>query len=246
MRVRDSQRSKVYAAERVVFSNAENHEEYLKGEQEILKYHNKVLRSAWWKHRFPHLNEDSIRVVFWNGYRCFAWDNRRIKYSRVSTGKRSVLHELAHLIARGDRHNDQFVMYYLELVKHYLGKGTWQTLKKSFQDKKVKIGRKSKKENKVHWEKMTSTVYCPQCDKSWLIAITKTVSRCTCGYVMRLKNGKLVKTRRKKVDVSKYPDFVKNKICPHCNKKYKMSGYIGTTNCDCGKYSFIGYEYVVV
>ncbi|MGA1036654.1 MAG: hypothetical protein ACO3VQ_02465 [Ilumatobacteraceae bacterium] len=49
-----------------------------------------------------------------------------------------VIHEVAHLLAGGTRHNWQFCETYLKLVRHFMGKEAHDRLKASFKQHRVK------------------------------------------------------------------------------------------------------------
>ena len=137
---RDSQRSKVYKAERVLGDG----DIRLETVDEITAYLNKLMNSAWYQRRWP--NATAIRVKDGRS-------RRRAGASRMPWGgeitmpvwsrnRYLVLHELAHIVrpVKPDMsaHDRDFCKVYLELVKHGMGREAWEKLRTSFKAHRVK------------------------------------------------------------------------------------------------------------
>ena len=136
--IRDTQRSKLYRAERVV-----NGEKFADME-EMRKYVNKITRSDWWK---KHHENPAWGVAVTDGRRrrnaCAvgSWEIRMPRWSRC---ERIVLHELAHTVVTsrfGDDmaawHGCEFAKILLSIVKRFMGKEAHDTMKASFKEHRV-------------------------------------------------------------------------------------------------------------
>lgn len=150
-RERDSQRSKVYAAERSVegFETRDRMETI----SEIEHYVEKVITSAWFQRRWKvkgYRIEDGRGArratggLHWGGVAV-------LTFPKWSRSKMIVLHELAHACTVKNHgglvsaHGWQFASTYLELVTHEMGKETGDALKAAFRAKKVRFARPRQK-----------------------------------------------------------------------------------------------------
>jgi putative metallohydrolase (TIGR04338 family) len=161
--MRDSNRSKVYAAERtLVFKlspTTPNPARYVYG----------ILDSNWFKKYKPpvvkpknpvdydkysnpcNVKSYQVRIKRKGSYRSAA-NPSYMELAHRSTGNYSImliLHELAHSVQReGPWHGRQFCHIYLDLVKRYLGKEWYDSLKGSFRAHGVKLSRFAKRGKK--------------------------------------------------------------------------------------------------
>ena len=146
MRPRDSQRSKVYAAEtRAIGSKVE-----FETVAECQEFVDKVTRSRWWK-SCCHPNRVGATVLVEDGR---ARRSAAASYSRWAIylphyyrERATILHQLAHLLnrRRGAVHGPEFCALLLELVKRFMGPEDAAKLKAEFKRTKVKHRRPYKK-----------------------------------------------------------------------------------------------------
>lgn len=149
---RDSQRSKLYVAERVLddFISVRWGEGSV---AEVQVWVDKLLGSAWWKRRYPGLPAGSIEITSGAGYRNavahYSWHGRSISLPLWARKDWVVCHELAHHatgLVYGDdaipAHGREFARVYVDLVSHVMGKAAGDALKASFRASKVKYTKK--------------------------------------------------------------------------------------------------------
>ncbi len=115
---RDSQRSRLYDAERALrggrrFVTVEECQAYVDG----------VLASEWWRSRFPRVR--AIRVTDGRGRRhagAFV-ESARIALPKWARTERVLLHEIAHHAAprAAAAHGPEFARIYVELVREFRG-----------------------------------------------------------------------------------------------------------------------------
>lgn len=155
-RERDSQRSKVYAAEATVFGRPGPAHLGGKGPdfktlEECHSYLRGVRKSAWFQRRWPGLPCIELRPGK-GARRAFARGNDYSITLPLWTRQRWVLlHELAHLLGHKEvlthkeacaipaGHGWQFCASYLELVYHELGEEAGDKLKAEFKRRGVKF-----------------------------------------------------------------------------------------------------------
>lgn len=152
---RDSQRSKLYTAERFAFEVAREINDKIifgvdsvacqsiKKIEDIQKLVDKITFSKWWAKEFKH--NVGVTVTHNSGRTgadaCHI--DMRIRIATNMRMKYVVLHELAH-IAANIKHNDQcshdrrFAAAYLKLVRKYLGKEQADALRNEFKNQKVR------------------------------------------------------------------------------------------------------------
>lgn len=144
-RARDTQRSRLYASENFLQSRGPRYETV----DEMQAYVDRLLRSAWFKRRWPRTAGGGIEVRDGRGRsRACAttdWAQRIIKMPRWSRSQAVVLHEIAHHCtdeAHGVRdvaaHGWQFAATLLELVTHEMGAEAGQDLRASYKAKNVR------------------------------------------------------------------------------------------------------------
>ena len=141
--VRDSQRSKVYTAERVV------HGEMFETVEQVQTYVDRVLGRAWFKRRWPSIARHGIPVEDGRGRRAAGakttYRGRTITMPKWSRFEEVILHEIAHHCADvqyGTRevaaHGWQFAGTLIELVRYEMGKDEADKMKASFRKHKVR------------------------------------------------------------------------------------------------------------
>lgn len=134
---RDSQRSKVYAAEDAAFTR--NAAPTMKSLDEVEAYVKKVLGSAWFQKRYLICN---VNVEDGRGRRN-AYANaltNTIKMPKWSRSEWVILHEISHLVSSlNPAHGWQFCENYLALVQHFLGKESADRLRREFKARRVKF-----------------------------------------------------------------------------------------------------------
>jgi putative metallohydrolase (TIGR04338 family) len=135
--VRDSQRSKVYEAERVIWHRGVQFSNL----QEVDAYVQRICKSAYWRKL-----RGAYYVKVKDGRRrrsACAFDWGTIALPRWSRQEAVILHELTHTLVNfnNDRnvawHGKEFASTYLKLVKRYMGKEAHAMLKQSFKDNHV-------------------------------------------------------------------------------------------------------------
>lgn len=147
--MRDSQRKKLYTAERSVFGGNASTARVgvpLPTVEDVEKYVDKVMSRKVVKRYF---RTDPVKVADGRGTRwAFARGSSKINIPRWARTEWVVLHELAHILDTrdqrkvGDRraaHGWQFAGTYLFLVRTMLGKDAAADLKASFRKHRVKF-----------------------------------------------------------------------------------------------------------
>ncbi len=141
MRPRDSQRQKLYDAERAAFGPTKT----LSTVAEVQAYADKVTGSKWWASQ-PRLSTRTITVSDGRGSgNARAVSSYRIQMPTHMRSEWVTLHEIAHC-AMGQRHGWdgvaahgwQFAEFYLALVRRFLGVAAHDQLRDAFKAKRVK------------------------------------------------------------------------------------------------------------
>lgn len=137
--LRDSQRSKVYAAERAALAKFASPP--FATHADAQGYVDRLLASAWWKRRWPEVRKVKIKT----GRGCYSSGGSITLNSWGLTQEYVILHELAHEIiwatighTKTPAHGRDFCRFYLELVGHKMGEADRKALKAAFQEGKVK------------------------------------------------------------------------------------------------------------
>lgn len=134
-RQRDSQKSKLYAAEQVLRTS-----EHCLGltPEEVVKLVRKIEQSPYTIKKYGPRNR---RIILDGNSR--SWARGGYAYVDLSAqfARRTdvVIHEIAHGYAPGHGHDWHFCEVYLDLVRHFMGKYSADTLKASFKRHKVKF-----------------------------------------------------------------------------------------------------------
>lgn len=152
---RDSQRGKVYKAERTVWEN-KLAAERIETVPEIQKWVDKICSYAWFKRRFGQIR---IRVEDGRGRRAaggervmfctldFSTGSREVKevydgYIKMPLWSRTkliILHEMSHVLNKyKPAHGRFFARCFLTVVNHVLGKDVYKELAKAFKENRVK------------------------------------------------------------------------------------------------------------
>lgn len=140
MRARDSQKSKVYAAEWALLDRDRAGRERLDTVPEIQAWVDKITASAWWRKRYPRVKKITVK----NGAgqrRALAFPYRQeISLPKWSRSKGIIIHEITHLVVPVSvaSHGWEFCSEYLAIVKHFLGQGDHDALKAAFDKRKVR------------------------------------------------------------------------------------------------------------
>jgi putative metallohydrolase (TIGR04338 family) len=141
-KLRDSQRSKVYKAERVLLRFAKP----LREVSDVERYLKKELKRKAITSRYPDA-ADAFRVKDGRGTRrALAYGDHTISIPLWARNEAIVLHEAAHVITtrhintrQAAAHGWQFCEALLVLVRFIMGAEAHDALKKSFKDNKVRF-----------------------------------------------------------------------------------------------------------
>lgn len=156
VRKRDSQKNKLYIAERVAFP-AFHHVTYATDEAIQKNYIAKIVKSSWWK---KHCSVTCVLVEKGKRVGADAFQEMRryqrpdgsfvrlptgiIRYGNSMRNEYVTLHELAHIIIwdhqkehRWTDHGPEFAKVFLMLVRRFLGKSSEKTLKDAFKEHRV-------------------------------------------------------------------------------------------------------------
>lgn len=147
-RPRDSQKSKLYAAEREALEGLVA-EQWGAGEVAVIQaWVDKILSSAWWRRRYPSVRK--VVVEDGAGHRS-AMAKRRdlrliIELPLWARKDWVVLHELAHHATDAKHwgvaaHGREFARVYVELVEHIMSKEAGDALRAAFREGKVKYSK---------------------------------------------------------------------------------------------------------
>lgn len=152
-RPRDSQRSRVYAAERAWAAEMgyPNRGDFA-DRAEVQAYVDRVTRSRWWLDRG---GRRQITVSPGKKRGAFSYNGRaEISVPRAMMRRWVVLHELAHQLSPRHEasHGRTFARRYLAVVQHYLGTDAAKALRRHFREHKVRwFLSKGERERGVQW-----------------------------------------------------------------------------------------------
>lgn len=141
-RTRDSQRSKVYAAQRVLRPFSRNTMTFAECEQYLAR----VMASRWFRNRYGDHYAVSLIDRGDRGGSATSWGSAKGHINLPSWARCEwvLLHELAHNVTtfrwgyQSAGHGWQFCSVYLDLVRHFLGAEAHDALKTSFDGNKVR------------------------------------------------------------------------------------------------------------
>jgi putative metallohydrolase (TIGR04338 family) len=152
--MRDSQRSKVYAAENTLKKMSESFATF----DDAKRFVDAAVASGWWKGNFPQIH----RIEVHRGGVSWAWGGQHNWYPKTGwiklpdnefgRKKLVIIHEMAHCLApRKSKHDRLYCNVYLKLVRHFLGSEAEQELKNAFKEKRVqyKLPRQLSPERKL-------------------------------------------------------------------------------------------------
>jgi putative metallohydrolase (TIGR04338 family) len=142
-RPRDSQRSRVYAAERAAFGDAWRKPLGSGAVADIEAFVRKCCASKLLQRRYPGARRPP-RIRDGRGHRRCTYDPsiHALTFPRWGRTKPVVLHELAHALTEGpDRawHGWEFCECYLYLVRVFIGRGAEDNLRREFKARRVKF-----------------------------------------------------------------------------------------------------------
>ena len=149
-RERDNQRSKVYAAERIL--DTRTFLEEIPDFKDCEKLINKITKSRYVQNKYPRVPEKVDVIAKRSGGWSFANSSRNyIKLSKYGQRNWIVIHEVAHIVSKRTYgihiagHGWQFAKVYLDLVRHFMGKDAHAALKESFKSHRVRTRQKKKR-----------------------------------------------------------------------------------------------------
>lgn len=137
--MRDSQKSRLYVAERLALMSSPNNIRH-ETVPEIRKFLAKVVKTKWYQKRFPKKD-----LVIKDGRRTrsalctsYVWC-MDLNFPRWSRSTYIILHEFAHgLVSNGKAaHGPEFCGVFLELVRKFMSKEDALRLEETFKEKKV-------------------------------------------------------------------------------------------------------------
>lgn len=141
MRARDSQRKRVYVAERVLSKFAKP----LRDVQDIERFLKKQLQRKAILRRYPDATK-KVRVSDGRGrVNACAYGDWKIAIPLWARNTHIVVHEMAHIVTHrqyGHRvagHGWEYASVFLDLVRFIMGKEAHDALKQSFKDNKVRF-----------------------------------------------------------------------------------------------------------
>jgi len=139
----DSQKGKLYKAERLFRRKFEGQFTVFNTLQEAQAYANDFLKSPWVALRFGA--QKPVSVEEFSEYCTFCDSNQMLRRIRLSPGwgfnEIVLLHELAHILqpdSVGQPHGRFFARNLLEMIGHTLGPGAKRAFKKMYVDHRVK------------------------------------------------------------------------------------------------------------
>lgn len=145
MKARDTQRSKVYAAEKAAFKDVQCANVRLETVGEIEKFTKAVWEHQWFGDTFPKATIwGSPEVSDGRGRRCGGATSIGISMPKFTRTKWYVIHEISHTVVLRQHgssvasHGWEYCAVYLKLVRRILGVEAHDALKGSFKQHKVR------------------------------------------------------------------------------------------------------------
>ncbi len=138
-RPRDSQRQRVYDAEKLIPDFSSGHR--LETMEEIEAYVAMMLSHEWFRRHFRSIG-DHIDVSDGRGSRrakAFCTQNR-MSFPKWARSRMNVIHEVTHMVVSDavSAHGWQFCATYLDLTRHFMGEERYKQLREAFRTKKVR------------------------------------------------------------------------------------------------------------
>lgn len=158
-RQRDSQRSKVYASERIAWAKYEDKRAQAKfdGVQDAQKYVDRIMASKWFQTNYPDLKRITVHLYAGQSMSyCRMW-TRNAADIHLAEGwgftAKVLVHELAHALSKSKfgmdiaGHGREFAKVYIRLTRRQFGAEAAIALRESFKEGKVKktVARKPRK-----------------------------------------------------------------------------------------------------
>lgn len=134
--MRDTQRSKVYAAE-----NKVDRGKRFESLRECQAFSHKVTDSAYYRRKY-HTGSILCQDGRGRSSACASntWEGPVIKLPRWSRCELVILHEIAHHAAGlPNKHNWKFAAVLLDLTRHFMGKEAAEALKAAYKEGRVKF-----------------------------------------------------------------------------------------------------------
>jgi putative metallohydrolase (TIGR04338 family) len=145
VRPRDSQKSRLYKAERAALDKISKRLDTI---DDITRFVDRIRKRATIVRRYGYELKRSVFIGDGRGKRNAGGDSRGIYMPKWSRTEYIVLHELSHCIAcrRYGRYNiaahgREFAAVYVDLVRYIIGKEAADALKASFREHRVKFRR---------------------------------------------------------------------------------------------------------
>jgi len=139
MKPRDTQRSKVYAAEKVLFGSSKKFESV----KDVEKYLRRIFDTVWFKKTFPHKRKFQVKDGRGRSGPSGAprgADGVTMSLPKWSRFESMILHELAHGLTPREYawHGPEFCAVFLRLVDRFMGAEAHKALMFSFRDHNVR------------------------------------------------------------------------------------------------------------
>ncbi len=143
--VRDSQRAKLYTAERVLHlpHDRRGPDSTLREIAQCQAYVDRITQSAWYGRTFPHARRNILVAHGGGRSAARACGSGRIELPGWARQRAVILHELAHCVVERECatvawHGREFAAIYLKLVQHGMGRAAAAKLKTSYAQYGVK------------------------------------------------------------------------------------------------------------
>jgi putative metallohydrolase (TIGR04338 family) len=146
----DPQRQRLYAAEQVIKDNY-----HFRSLAKMQEFVDTILASDYWTERcgvgkvtvFLTKFGAQVGKAHYGG----SWRGKWVGHPFITipgswgATKQTLLHELAHIMTRGDRHGAKYAEAYLGLVQQFMGQVSYKALKRSFDEHGVAYGQRQVK-----------------------------------------------------------------------------------------------------
>lgn len=133
----DSQKGRVYAAERAVRARIGDHR--FADKVSAWAFIEKVERDAWFRRKFGRRKFNVRHKHHGKATGGGGWAGNNIELPRWAWTPTVILHEIAHCVAPSDAWHDwRFCATFLELVRHFMGAEVHARLRESFREHRVR------------------------------------------------------------------------------------------------------------